>query len=121
MTDSQGDFLVEDGGTVDVEFSNLGAEDGTNSHCNIHINSVSSFTFTHSNNAGSTFGLMLYGGSNTDFTHDNWLSNDTDIEPGASGTGDFDEGYFPSGQPAGVQGSSFANLSSSRLSDVGPR
>ena len=121
ISDVQGDYLVEDGGTVDVEYSNLGDPGGTNTHCNIHINSVEKFTFTHSSNAGSVFGLMLYGGTSSDFTHSNWLSNNTDVEPGATGTGSFDGDYFQAGQPPGVQGSTFDSLSTTQLTDVGPR
>ncbi len=121
ISDVQGDYLTEDGGTVDVEYTNLGDPGGTNTHCNIHINSVSKFTFTHSSNAGSVFGLMLYGGSGLDFTHSNWLANNTDIEPGATGMGSFDGDYFQAGEPAGVQGSTFDSLSATPLTDVGPR
>jgi hypothetical protein len=120
LSDNQGDFLVADGGAIDVEHTNLGGSD-TNSHCNIHINSVDTMTFTHSSIDGSVFGLMLYGGASLDFTANNWSGNSTDIEPGASGTASFDGDYFASGLPAGVQGSSFANLSTSSLIDVGPR
>ena len=115
-----GDFVIVDGGTVDIQYTVLGKEAGDSTHCNLHINKVTSLTFTHNTNAGVAYGLMLYGGHG-DFTHNNWVGNVYDIEPAPAGTGAFDGSYFAKGEPAGVAGSTFANLSATPLTDVGPR
>ena len=120
LSDAIGDYLVMGGGSIDVEYTNLGLETGDHSHCNIHVNAGDHITFTHSTNGGSSFGLMFYAGTG-DFSDDNWIGNFTDIEPEATGTGTFNGGYFPAGTPAGIQGSTFADLSATRRTDTGPR
>ncbi len=127
MSNASGDYLVMNGGSIDVEYSTIGVEapgpDST--HCNLHFNSASSIKFTHNNNLNSPFGLMFYGGTGADFTHNNWVSDktagDVDIEPAPMGTGDFSNSYFSNGQPAGVTGLTFNTLSTTRLTDCGPR
>jgi hypothetical protein len=125
ITDSQlsnalGDFLIVDGGSMDVQYSTLGIESGDHTHCNVHINSVTSFKFTHNTNAGVAYGLMLYAG-HADFTHNNWIGNVYDIEPAPAGVGTFDGSYFAKGMPSGIGGSSFENLATARLTDAQPR
>ncbi len=125
ITDSQlsnavGDFLVMNDGNLDVSFTNVGLPTNDHTHCNVHINGAQSIRFTHNNNVGVAYGLMLYAGSG-DFTHDNWIGNVFDIEPEPAGTGHFDGGYFEAGQPHGVVGSTFDSLATTPLTDVGPR
>ena len=120
LWNSIGDLIVMDGGSVDVQYTNLGRETGNHTHCNVHINSAASATFTHNNNAGVSFGQMLYGGRG-DFSSSNWFGNVTDIEPNPAGTGSFDGSYFEKGRPGGVAGSTFENLQSAPIADAGPR
>jgi hypothetical protein len=120
LWNSIGDLIVMDGGSVDVQYTNLGREVGNHTHCNVHINSGERAVFTHNNNAGVSFGLMLYGASG-DFSSSNWFGNAIDIEPNPGGTGVFDGSYFAKGRPGGVTGSSFENLASAPIADAGPR
>jgi hypothetical protein len=120
LWNSIGDLIVMDGGSVDVQYTNLGRETGNHTHCNVHINAAERATFTHNNNAGASFGLMLYAGRG-DFSSSNWYGNATDIEPNPAGTGSFDGSYFENGRPGGVVGSTFENLQSSPIADAGPR
>jgi len=126
VTDSElsaalGDFLILNGGSMDVEFSNVGLATGDHTHCNVHVNEAASITFTHNVNQGVPYGLMLYAGTGANFTHNNWLGNTYDVEPQPAGTGSFNEGYFEKGVPPGVAGSTFDNLAAAPLTDVGPR
>jgi len=116
-----GDFLILNGGTMDVEFSNVGLASGDHTHCNMHVNETSGITFTHNVNQGVPYGLMLYAGTGVNFTHNNWIGNVTDVEPQPGGTGSFNESYFEKGIPPGVANSTFDNLASAPLTDVGPR
>lgn len=126
VTDSElsaalGDFLIMNGGSMDVEFSNVGLASGDHTHCNMHVNEAASITFTHNVNRGVPYGLMLYAGTGANFTHNNWIGNVYDVEPQPAGTGSFNESYFEKGIPPGVTGSTFDNLASAPLADVGPR
>ena len=123
---ASGDYLVMNGGSVDVEYTTIGLEaPGDSTHCNLHFNSATSIKFTHNNNLNSPYGLMFYGGTGADFTHNNWISDktagDIDIEPSPMGTGDFSSGYFSNGQPAGTPGLTYNTLATARLLDCGPR
>jgi len=120
LSNALGDFLIMNDGAMDIQFTNLGLAAGDHTHCNIHINGAQSITFTHNTNQGAPYGLMLYAGAG-DFRHNNWIGNMYDIEPGATGTGTFDDSYFADGLPAGVTGSTFENLSATQLADTGPR
>lgn len=129
VTDSElrqglGDFLVMTDGTLDVQYSNVGLDaEAESTHCNVHIDHAVRATFSHNNNVGVAYGLMLYAGTldATDFTHNNWSGNHIDVEQDLTGAAHFDESYFADGQPADVPGSTFDNLATAPLTDVGPR
>jgi hypothetical protein len=120
LSNAIGDFLIVEGGSFDIQYSNIGLEVGDSTHCNVHITAASRIKFSHNNNVGVSYGLMLYGGAG-DFSHNNWIGNLFDIEPQAAGTGNFDDSYFARGIPAGVPGSTFGHPSAARLADCGPR
>jgi len=120
LSNAIGDYIVANDGSVDIQYSNLGLETGDHTHCNLHFNEAKNIVFTHNNNVGVAYGLMLYGGSG-DFTHNNWSGNAVDIEPNPGGTGHFDDSYFARGVPGGVPGSTFENPAGARLADCGPR
>lgn len=123
MYGAEGDYLVMNGGTVNVTYSQLGAPTGATdtTHCNTHFNAATAITITHSNVNGSPYGMMYYSASNADLTYNNWYGNQTDIEPNATATGKADFGYFEKGTPAGVPGITFLTLSATMLTDAGPR
>lgn len=119
-----GDFFVMTDGTLDVEYSNVGLDaEAESTHCNVHIDHAAHVTFTHNNNVGVPYGLMLYAGAldATDFTHNNWTGNRIDVEQDQNGMAHFDGSYFAAGQPADVPGSTFADLATAPLTDCGPR
>ena len=128
MTDSKvwgapGDLLVMNGGTINVTYSNIGDATSDTTHCNMHFGGTTTNTITieHNNIAARPYGLMFYSGTNADFKNNNW-TNQIDIEPGVSGvTGAADGGYFAKGMPSGTTGITYTGLSTTALTDAGPR
>jgi hypothetical protein len=125
-----GDFLIMNGGTVNVTYSQLGADPGTTdtTHCNMHFGgNGNNITVTNSNIYGSPYGLMFYGGQLANFQNNNWEKNTTaatdwiDSQPGVSG--DFSGGFFDGAVPTAKSGATFTinNPSATRLTDAGVR
>lgn len=129
MFAASGDFLIMNGGTVNVTYSQFGAESGTDStHCNMHFGgNGNTITVTNSNILGTPYGLMFYGGQAANFQNNNWEENGTasadwiDSQPGVSGN--FSGGFFPAGVPTPKAGATFTidNPSATRLTDAGVR
>lgn len=123
MYGAAGDFLVMNGGTINVMYSQIGVDPGTTdtTHCNGHFNAATKITLSHSNINGSPYGLMYYAAAGADLTFNNWYGNQTDVEPNATATGTADSGWFEKGAPAGTPGITYQNLSATKLIDAGPR
>jgi hypothetical protein len=127
LRNSAGDWLVMAGGTVNVTYSTLGVVTGTNTtHCNMHFNSGSPNTVTvsHTNVGMAPYGIMFYGGTQADFTYDNWTGNQIDVDAQPGVTGDFSNSYFPKGAPVAPGGATFTltNISTTTMVvDAGPR
>ncbi|MBA2539202.1 MAG: hypothetical protein H0V17_06175 [Deltaproteobacteria bacterium] len=130
MFGATGDFLIMNGGTVNVTYSQLGADAGTTdtTHCNLHFGgSGNMITLTNNNIIGTPFGLMFYGGQLANFQNNNWEENATaaadwiDSQPGVSG--DFSGGFFSAGVPTAKAGATFTvnTPSATRLTDAGVR
>ena len=121
------DLLTMAGGTADVEYSWIGLEMGQadTTHCAMHLGGAINLKVTHSNISTSVYGTMFYGGTNIDFTYDNWFGNGIDVDtiPGSGVSGNFSNGWFAKGNPTGATGTqlTFNNMSATRLTDAGPR
>lgn len=116
------DLVTMAGGTLDAQYSWIGLEVRTSdtSHCDLHFGGNATITVSHSNISSAAYGLMIYSGV-ADFTYDNWFANSYDIDalPGVSA--DFSSGWFQKGTPAARTGFTFNTMSTTRLTDVGPR
>jgi hypothetical protein len=120
-----GDLLTMSGAaSLDMSYSGIGLEVGLRdtTHCDMHVTGPVTLKVTHSNLSAASYGIMFYGGTNADFTYDNWFGNtyDVDVEAAHPVTGDFSYGYFA----RGVQikpGMTATNLATSRVSDAGAR
>src|SRR5262249_30267196 len=109
LSQAEGDWMVINGGSIDMEYSQLGLGlptdtnpgMGDTTHCNFHINSAASVKVENSNIIGSPYGFMLYS-TGADMKTNNFNTCSTsgcyDFEPGESGTGDVSGSYFRSGQ-----------------------
>jgi hypothetical protein len=128
ITDSKmwgagGDYVIMNGGTLDMSYSQVGADPGVTdtTHCNLHFN-AGTISVTRSNINGAPYGLMFYGGTGAIFTNNNWFDNPKDIDATAGVSGDFSGSWFDKGQPAtGGADLTFNNLAPARLTDAGPR
>jgi hypothetical protein len=129
MFGATGDFLIMNGGTMNVTYSQIGADVGTTdtTHCNLHFGgSGNMITVTNSNIVGTPFGLMFYGGQLANFQNNNWdeeaavaAADWIDSQPGVSG--DFSGGFFSAGVPTAKAGATFTinNPSPTRLTNAG--
>ena len=114
-----GDFLMMNGGTVDMQYSAIGVEPGETdtTHCDMHFGGAGNvIKVTHSNISSSSYGLMFYGGMAADFTYNNWFGNTThvDTQPSSPVSGDFSSGWFDKNAPTGT-GITANNLANARL------
>jgi hypothetical protein len=119
MSHAAGDFLMMNGGTMDVSYSAIGMEPGQTdtTHCNMHFNPGGNvIKFTHSNVSTTSYGIMFYGGMNADFTYTNWFSNTTDVDTqaGSPVSGNFSNSWFEKGNPSGT-GITATNMATARL------
>jgi hypothetical protein len=132
MSLSEGDFFVigGSGGKVDVSYSAIGLAVGTGTetiHCDMHFGGTgTTISITHSNINSSSYGLMLYGGSNVNLTANNWLGNTIQLDTSSGVSGDVTGSYFDKGapKPAGSGGAMILGtdkLSATKLADAGPR
>lgn len=118
-----GDLLTMANGTLDMSYSAIGLETGRDTtHCDMHVTGAPNLKVTHSNLSAAAYGLMFYGGTNADFTYDNWFGNtyDLDTEPTHPVTGNFSYSYFAKGNPTDP-GITATNMATSRVADAGVR
>ena len=128
MAEADGDWLVMSGGSVDVQYSQLGKDPGQvdTTHCDLHFDGVlpNTIKVTHSNIGTTPFGVMFYKGVDADFTFNNWYDNGTDVATSPGVSGDFSNSWFESNTPP-VSGAgatlTIDNISATRLTDAGPR
>ena len=126
MYQAGGDYIIMDGGTINMTYSQIGAGPGEtdSTHCNLHINSASAITITNSNINNAPYGVMFYGGVGANFQTNNWYgSNTKDVDTATGVSGNFSNGWFEKGAPVAGPGAQITatNLSATRLTNVGPR
>jgi len=128
MYQAAGDYIIMDGGTINMTYSQLGAAPGEtdSTHCNLHINAASSITITNNNINNAPYGVMFYGGVNANFQTNNWYgAADKDVDTVNGVSGDFSNGWFEKGEPTAANGATLTtnNLSLTKLAAnlVGPR
>ena len=128
MAKASGDLLIMSGGAIDMQYSQIGLDQGVTgdtTHCDMHFGgTANTIKITHSNIGTSSYGLMFYGGTAADFTANNWFSNtiDVDTQPGVSGN--FTGGWFDGAAPSPGAGATLTGLnalSATKLVDAGPR
>jgi hypothetical protein len=112
------DLVVMDGGTLDFSYSQVGVEAPATdtTHCDLHFGGTAPvIKATHSTFSTSSYGVMFYAGANADFTYDNWIGNDINVDPTVGQvTGDFSYSYFVGAAPTAT-GLTNTNPSATRL------
>lgn len=119
---SRGDFLVMGGGTLDMQYSEIGLSSGDGTHCNLHFGGQNNtITIMNSTIRGVPYGLMLYGGQNANLTNNNWDNPiDIDTQPGVSAN--IEGSYFKRGAPTPNGGAQLTGTpSATERTDALPR
>jgi hypothetical protein len=119
---SRGDLIVQTGGTLLVEYSEIGDTLGSYDHCNFHVSSASSLTITRTNIINGVVGMMLGGTTGASITYNNWSGNDTDLsEVGINSAVDLRNNYWASGAPALGGAYDVSGAAGAPIADAGPR
>lgn len=128
MAKASGDFLIMSGGNLDMQYSQVGMNVGETdtTHCDMHFGGAGNIIkVTNSNISTTPYGLMFYGGTNANFTNNNWFGNTKDVDTSPGVQGDFTGSWFEDAAPppAGSGGATLivAGLSATRRLDAGPR
>jgi hypothetical protein len=125
LSKSQGDFLIMNGGKLDMQYSEIGDATGGYIHCDFHINSAAQLSITHSNIWHGVYGMMIGGTTAATVQYNNFIKNAAgdDIDPmSANTTPNFEYNYFDQGAPtATATGFDFANAATAMITDAGPR
>ncbi len=125
LLESTGDIVVANAGALTIEYSEIGGATSIYEHCNLHIGGDVTIKVSHNNIRSSVYGLMFYGGTNADFTFNNWYENDNDLDPAggaalAGRTGNFANSYWVR-PPMATTGATFMPMSATKLTDAGIR
>ena len=123
---ASGDYLIMNGGDLNMQYSQLGPDQGETdtTHCQIHTNSSTSISVVRSNIAGAPYGIMFYGGVGSNFQLNNWYGNTTkDVDTKSGVEGNFSYGWFEKGPPTAGPGATLTleNLATERITQAGPR
>jgi nitrous oxidase accessory protein NosD len=119
---STGDLIVQQGGTLLVEYSEIGDTQGSYDHCNFHISSAGSLTITKTNIVNGVVGMMIGGTTGASITGNNWMSNDDDVqEVGVNTAVDMTGNYWENGAPVLGPEYDVSNPALEPIADAGPR
>ena len=120
-----GDYIVMNGGSINMQYSQLGPDPGETdtTHCNLHINSSTTVSVFRNNIAGAPFGIMFYGGVGSSFQLNNWYGNMKDVDTASGVEGNFSFSWFENGAPTPGPGAmlTLENLATERIVQAGPR
>jgi hypothetical protein len=123
LSKSQGDFLIMNGGKLDMQYSEIGDTTGGYIHCDFHINSAAQLSITHSNIWHGVYGMMIGGTTGATVQYNNFIKNAAgdDIDPlSTNTTPNYEYNYFDQGVPT-TTGFDFANAATAMITDAGPR
>lgn len=125
---SGSDFLVMSGGELDMSYSQVGknVDETDTTHCNLHFGGVGNIIkVTNSNISTTPYGLMFYGGTNANFTNNNWFGNQIDVATNPGVQGDFTGSWFEDAPPSALGNGgaqlTVTGLAGARLPTAGPR
>lgn len=124
MLTSSGDVIVQNGGSLVIDHSEVGEAMGSYEHCDLHVGSAATLRITYSNIHSGVYGLMLGGTSGAVMQYNNWTENGagTDIsEVGVNTNVDLRFNYWDQGAPALGAQYNVASASPTRIADAGPR
>jgi hypothetical protein len=119
---SSGDLIVQQGGSLLVEYSEIGDTQGSYDHCNFHISGAASLTITKTNIINGVVGMMIGGTTGASITGNNWMGNDSDVqEVGDNLTVNMTGNYWLNGAPVLGPDYDVSNPAIEQILDAGPR
>jgi len=125
MFKASGDYIVMNGGSINMQYSQLGPDQGETdtTHCNLHINSSTTVSILRNNIAGAPYGVMFYGGIGSNFQLNNWYGNMNDVDTQSGVEGNFSYSWFERGAPTAGPGAMIVadELATAKITQAGPR
>jgi len=124
MLTSTGDVIVQNGGSLVIDHSEVGEAMGSYEHCDLHVGSATTLRITYSNIHSGVYGMMLGGTSGAVMQYNNWTENGagTDLsEVGVNTNVDLRFSYWDQGAPNLGAAYNVASASPTRIADAGPR
>jgi hypothetical protein len=95
------DLIVQNGGRLTVDYSEIGDTQGVDEHCDFHINRADLLSITHSNIISGVYGMMIGGTDGAVIQYNNFEGNNIDVsETGVNTAADFRFNYWDGGAPA---------------------
>ncbi|MBZ0233352.1 MAG: hypothetical protein K8M05_13570 [Deltaproteobacteria bacterium] len=121
---SSGDVIVQTGGALVIDHSEVGEAQGSYEHCNLHIGSAATLRITNSNIRSGVFGMMLGGTDGAVMQYNNWTENGagTDLsEVGVNANVDLRFNYWDQGAPSLGAAFDVTSPAAAPIADAGPR
>lgn len=121
---STGDLVIQNGGSLTIEYSEIGEAIGSYEHCDLHINNATALRIEHSNIRAAVYGMMLGGTTGAVMQYNNFVENEAgkDIsEVGVNTAVDLRFNYWDQGAPALGAAYDTSMAATARLADAGPR
>lgn len=121
---STGDIVIQNGGSLTIEHSEVGEAADSYEHCDLHINLADSLRITRSNIRAAVYGIMLGGTNGAVMQYNNFVENDpgNDIsEVGENVAADLRFNYWDHGAPELGAGYDVSSPAAARIADAGPR
>ncbi len=121
---SSGDLVVQNGGTLVIEYSEIGETTGSYEHCDLHIGSAGSLRVTRSIIRSGVYGMMIGGTDGAVFQYNNWVENDAgnDVsEVGINSNVDMRFNYWDQGAPQLGPQFDVSSPAAEPIADAGPR
>jgi Periplasmic copper-binding protein (NosD) len=117
LTTAGGDIVVQNGGKLKIDYSEIGKVVDSYEHCGIHINRADGLVIEHSDLHSNVYGGMIGGTTNARINYCNWTQNNFDVDDLGGNVGlDLKNNYWDKAPPSAGDTSGAA---SSPLS-VGP-
>lgn len=122
---STGDVIIQNGGSLLIEYAEIGEAMGSYEHCDLHINGATALGINHSNIRAAVYGMMIGGTSGAVMQYNNFVENDLakDVaEVGVNTAVDLRFNYWDHGAPTALGAAYDVSMASpTRLADAGPR
>ncbi len=119
------DIIVQNGGNLLIEYSEVGGANMSYEHCDLHIGRAGTFTLRYSNIVSAIYGIMIGNTTNAVLQYNNFMGNDPgqDISPvGPNTNADMRFNYWDKGAPTDLGADyNVGDVSATPIAEAGPR